>query len=99
MLRTRRLRAACRNRVGLPAGTGPYKVITDIAVLGFDDESKRMRLESVPSGTTVQEVKEHTGFELIIPHEVGETAPATEEELHILRTEIDPGGNIVGRQV
>ena len=26
-----------REAAGLPAGTGPYKVITDLAVMGFDE--------------------------------------------------------------
>ncbi len=30
-----------REAAGLPAGTGPYKVITDLAVLGFDETTKR----------------------------------------------------------
>src|ERR671925_456969 len=34
-----------REEAGLPAGTGPYRVITDLAVLGYDDATKRMQVE------------------------------------------------------
>ena len=85
-----------REKAGLPAGTGPYRVITQLGVYGFDEKTKRMMLLSVHPGVTIEQVKENTGFELIIPDEVGETEPPTEEELKILR-EIDPAGIVLGR--
>ncbi len=85
-----------REAAGLPAGTGPYRVITQLGVYGFDEETKRMMLLSVHPGVSIEQVKENTGFELIIPEEVEETEPPTEEELKILR-EIDPAGIVLGR--
>ena len=41
-----------REAAGLPPGSGPYKVITDLCVLGFDDETKRMQVESIHPGVT-----------------------------------------------
>ena len=79
-----------RERAGLPAGSGPYRVVTDLALLGYDEETKRMKLLAVNPGVTVEQVVENTGFELIIPKEVGENEPPTEEELRTLREEIDP---------
>lgn len=81
-----------REREGLPASTGPYRVVTDLAILGFDDETKLMKLISTHPGVTVDQVKENTGFELVIPKEVYETEPPAEEELRLLREEIDPNG-------
>lgn len=81
-----------RERSGLPAGTGPYRVVTDLAILGFDDNTKRMKLISIHPGVTVDQVKENTGFELVIPEEVPKTEPPTENELRLLREEIDPSG-------
>ncbi|KYH36361.1 MAG: 3-oxoacid CoA-transferase subunit B [Candidatus Bathyarchaeota archaeon B23] len=86
-----------RERVGLPADTGPYRVITQLAVLGFDEETKRMKLLSLHPGVSMEEVMENTGFELIIPEEVSTTQPPTEEELRLLRGEIDPAGIVIGR--
>lgn len=86
-----------RERAGLPANTGPYKVITNMAVMGYDEETKRMRVESIHHGYTFEQVQENTGFELLKAPEVVETPPPTEQELHILRTEVDPNRYIIGR--
>jgi len=79
-----------RERAGLPAGSGPYRVVSDLALLGYDDRTRRMKLLAVHPGVTVEQVVENTGFELLIPEEVGENEPPTEEELRALREEIDP---------
>jgi acyl CoA:acetate/3-ketoacid CoA transferase beta subunit len=78
-----------RADAGLTGG-GPDKVITDLAVLGFDPESKRMMLVSVHPGVTVEQVVAETGFDLIVPSDVPETPPPTEVELSILRANISP---------
>ena len=86
-----------REEAGLPANTGPYKVITNMAVMGYEPESKRMRVESIHHGYTFEQVQENCGFELLKAPEVVETPPPTEEELQILRTEVDPHRYIIGR--
>jgi len=85
-----------RERAGLPSGTGPSRVITQLGVMGFDDATKRMKLLSVHPGVTVDEVKENTGFELIIPPNVTTTEPPSEEELRLLREVIDPARIVIG---
>ena len=87
--------AGWRERLGLPGG-GPAKVITDKAVLGFDEESKRMTLESVHPGVTVEEVVEETGFELLGAEQAAETLQPTEAELAAIRERIDPAGKLLG---
>jgi glutaconate CoA-transferase subunit B len=86
-----------REEAGLPANTGPHKVITNMAILGYDPESKRMRVESLHHGFTFENVQENCGFELLKAPKVGETPPPTAEELNILRTEVDPQRYIIGR--
>ena len=85
-----------RERAGLPAETGPHRVITQLGVMGFHPSSKRMMLLSVHPGVTVEDVVENTGFELLIPDEVPTTEPPTEAELRLLREEIDPAGIVIG---
>ena len=80
-----------RERAGLPPGTGPYRVVTELALLGFDEATKRMKLLALNPGVTVKQAKENTGFELIIPDQVEQNAPPSPEELRLLREEIDPG--------
>ncbi len=86
-----------REAAGLPPGTGPYKVITDLCVIGFDDETKRMRVESVHQGITRAKVQESTSFELHWSAATPETQPPTEDELRVLRQEVDPYRYIIGR--
>jgi glutaconate CoA-transferase, subunit B len=83
--------ASAREDLGLAGG--PELVVTDLAVLGFDAGSKRLRLEGVHPGVTVAQVQASTGFELMLPSgPVPETPPPTDEELHLLRKVIDPHG-------
>lgn len=86
-----------REAAGLPAGTGPYKIITDLGILGFDSETCRMRLESLHPGVTVEQVKAGTGFELPVASDLQETLPPTAAELDVLRREVDPHRYIIGR--
>ena len=81
-----------REKAGLPAGTGPYRVVTNLGVLGFDDETKRMKLLSVNPGVTVEQVIENTGFDLLIADKVESNPAPTDEELMILREKVDPNG-------
>ena len=60
--------------------------------MDFSEDEKRMRLKSLHPGVTVDEVQSNTGFELLIPDEVPQTALPTEEELSILRTRVDRTG-------
>ena len=39
---------------------------------------------------TVAEVRENTGWDIKVADPLGATAPPTDEELHILREELDP---------
>ncbi|MFI5342220.1 MAG: hypothetical protein ACHQ7N_20600, partial [Candidatus Methylomirabilales bacterium] len=80
-----------RKRAGLVGG-GPSRVITDLAILGFESVSKRMRLESLHPGVTIEEVREQTGFELLVPSRIPETEPPTSEQIRLLREQIDPEG-------
>ena len=73
-----------REEAGLPRNTGPYRVVTNLCVMGYDDESKRMKLLSVNPGVTKEMVVENTGFELLFADNITQNAPPTEEELRIL---------------
>jgi len=86
-----------REAAGLPAGTGPYRVITDLAILGFDDETRRMNVLSLHPGVEPGQIAENTGFDLPVPDDVAATTPPTDDELRILRDEVDPLRYIIGR--
>ncbi len=86
-----------REAAGLPPGTGPYRVITDLAVLGYHEHTRRMEVISLHPGVTLERVRDATGFELGVREPLGVTAPPTHEELRILREEVDPHRYIIGR--
>ncbi|HEX2347497.1 MAG TPA: CoA-transferase [Ktedonobacterales bacterium] len=81
---------AWRERVGLPRG-GPSAVITTLAVLGFTSETHEMELQSWHPGSSADEVRAQTGWDLRITPDAHETLPPTADELRLIR-EIDPEG-------
>lgn len=81
-----------REKAGLPANTGPYRVVTNLCVMGYDEESKRMKVLSLNPGVDLQTVIENTGFELLFAENIGVNDPPTPEELKILREHVDPDG-------
>jgi len=84
-----------RERAGLPEGTGPYRVVTQLGVLGFDEITKRMMLLAVHPGVSVEDVKANTDFDLIVPQEVTVTSIPTQEEIRLLHEEIDPSHFVI----
>ena len=84
-----------RERAGLPAGTGPYRVITQLGLYGFESETQRMTLLATHPGVSVDQVLENTGFELVLPDHIRHTEPPTPDVRRILR-QIDPTGMVVG---
>ncbi len=70
----------------------PVKVLTNLCIMDFEEETGHMRLKSVHAGVTVDDVKENTGFDLIIPDNVPETPPPTDDEMRYIREIIDPTG-------
>jgi glutaconate CoA-transferase subunit B len=78
-----------RERAGLVGG-GPWRVISHLGIMGFDDETCRMKLISYHPGVTPEVIQQFTGFELLVPDDVVETPKPTEEELQVLREEVDP---------
>ena len=77
-----------RTAGGLTHG-GTLRVITDLAVMGFDQQSKRMTIEGLNPGVSFEEVQDRTGFELLAPRNPLVTDPPRQAELRILR-DLDP---------
>lgn len=77
-----------RSDAGLSSG-GMYKVVTDLAILSFADDDKRMRIEALHPGVSAEQVQANTGFALEVDAAVTTTQPPTARELTVLR-ELDP---------
>ena len=71
-------------------GSGPHYLVSDLGQ--FDWANGRMRLVSYHSGVTVKRIQAKTGFELDIAPDLHETPPPTQEQIRLLREEIDPLG-------
>jgi glutaconate CoA-transferase subunit B len=59
--------------------------------MDFDEATKVMRLKSTHPNVSVEQVRENTGFELVIPEKVPVTHAPTKHQVDILR-KIDPYG-------
>jgi glutaconate CoA-transferase, subunit B len=80
-----------RAQLGLPGG-GPELVITDKAILNFDNPQREMQLSELYPGVSANDVQAEVGWPLRVAETVGETAAPTAEELHLIRDEVDPQG-------
>lgn len=80
-----------RARLGLPGG-GPELMITDKAILNFDNPEREMQLSELYPGVTVEDVQAEVGWPLRLAATIGETAPPTAEEIRLIRDEVDPQG-------
>ncbi len=67
-------------------------VVTDKAVLDFATPDHSMRLRSVHPGVSVAEVRQLTGFDLVIPDEVPQTPLPAARDLALIRDRLDPAG-------
>jgi glutaconate CoA-transferase subunit B len=82
--------AGWRENRGLSGG-GPSRVITSMGIFAFDGPTKEMFLISHHPGSSVEQIKNETGWSLRVAEDVGETMPPTEEELSAVR-KYDPKG-------
>jgi len=77
-----------RRDSGLPSG-GMWRVITELAVFGFDDRTRRIKVLALNPGVSREEVQDNTGFRLDFDEKVHVTSPPTDHELETLRM-LDP---------
>ena len=77
-----------RANAGLVSG-GMFRVVTDLAIMGFDEQSKEMKVLSLHEGVSNEQVQDNTGFDLAFDDTVHTTQPPAPEELAVVR-ELDP---------
>jgi len=77
-------------------GDGPQYLISDLGQFDFKGTSPtgspRIRLISYHPGVEIARIQARTGFDLEVAPDVHETLPPDENELYLLREEIDPLG-------
>ena len=84
-----------REKAGLPRDTGPWRVVTSKALFGFDEETKRLTLLGSLKGLPAADAMQGMECQPLVAKTVEELAPPTEDELQVLRREIDPSGIII----
>ena len=67
-----------------------------MALFDFHPESKQMRLIGLGPGVTVDEVRDNTGFEILVADKLEQLEPPKADELKLLREEIDPDRVVIG---
>jgi glutaconate CoA-transferase subunit B len=72
-------------------GGGPSIVVTNLGVHRFGDDGQ-MYLASRHPGIGIDQIREHTGWALKAEDDVPETPPPSDEELRLIREELDPEG-------
>lgn len=73
-----------RERLGL-RGKGPAKVITDLGILAPDPATKELVLTHVHPGSSAEQARAATGWDLKVAPDLETTEPPTEDELSKLR--------------
>jgi glutaconate CoA-transferase subunit B len=77
-----------RAEAGLPQG-GMWRVVTDLAIMGFDEATRAMQVLALQEGVTREQVQDNTGFELLFAERLDTVEPPRKEELAVLR-HLDP---------
>ncbi len=72
-------------------GGGPSIVVTNLGVYQFGDDG-RMHLASRHPGIGIDQIRENTGWVIKAEDDVPETPPPSNEELRLIREELDPEG-------
>jgi glutaconate CoA-transferase subunit B len=80
-----------RARLGLP-GKGPEIVITDKAILNFDNAEREMQLSALYPGVSEADVRAETGWKLRRAPKLEQVSAPSVEDLRLIREELDPSG-------
>jgi glutaconate CoA-transferase subunit B len=64
-------------------------VVTDLGVYRFGDDGA-MRPASLHPGVTPDQLRDATGWALDVPANLPGTPPPTDDELRLIRSELDP---------
>ncbi len=73
-------------------GGGPHAVVTDLGILTPDEESGELVLTALHRDATVEQAVKNTGWPLKVASDLTTTKPPADEELRLLREELDPTG-------
>jgi glutaconate CoA-transferase subunit B len=67
---------------------GPYALVTSLCVFAYDRDRHRFRLESLHPGTTLEEVRDNTGFAFDVSARLGATPAPEPDRLALIRSTV-----------
>ncbi len=67
-------------------------MVTDKALFDFGNAEREMQLVSLHPGVTLDEVRDSMGWKVRLAEDIAETPVPTDEELRVVREELDPEG-------
>ncbi len=73
-------------------GGGPSVVVTNLAVYRFAESAGEMEVASLHPGVSLDHVRENTAWDIRVAVTLEQTPPPTEDELRLIREELDPEG-------
>ena len=79
-------------RAGSIPGGGPALVITDKGLFDFGGPERTMRLVALYPGVPLDDVRSEVAWPLAMADEVAVTSAPTVDELHLMRSQLDPQG-------
>jgi glutaconate CoA-transferase subunit B len=74
------------------SGSGPTNVVTDLATFGFDEGTGEMTLRTMHPGVGLDDVRSNMAWDPRLAPDLAETPRPTDDELRLLREELDPDG-------
>ena len=87
-----------RARAGLTSKRPVIRVVTDLAVMETNPETGRLRIRKLMPGVSVDAVMAETGFEPEAADQIDTVRIPSDEELRVLREEVDPYGHYIKRR-
>ncbi len=79
-----------RKKAGLKVTKPEIIVVTDLCVMDIDASTGRLKVTKLMPGITVDQVYQNTRFRPAVLEHMGVVEPPTEDEVRILREEVDP---------
>ncbi len=86
-----------RKNAGIVNDQPDVTVVTDLAVMGIDPATGKLRVVKLMPGVTFEQVQENTGFPLTKVASLEFVTLPTEEDIRILHEEVDPDGEYLGK--
>jgi glutaconate CoA-transferase subunit B len=86
-----------RKKAGLKSLYPDLSVVTDLAVMSVDKTDGRLKVSKLMPGVSFKKVQESTEFKVEAASSMAQVSVPAPDELRILRDEVDPGREYLGK--